>query len=128
MKPRQRVKQCANISSISALPSSGELYIVGEFHGREDNSTLGRLGDIRGKPSVEDLAKIKKDSEQLAKSLIVSDMKTVSLPDKISDDLAKVAEELTFMAKKPISEVDGGEPTNRSLPCTPKQPLCAGLV
>jgi hypothetical protein len=26
------------------------------------------------------------------------------LPDRISDDLAKVAEELTFMAKKPISE------------------------
>ena len=31
-------------------------------------------------------------------------MKSVSLPDKISDDLARVAEELTFMAKKPISE------------------------
>jgi hypothetical protein len=48
---------------------AGEWYIVGEFHGREDNSTVGRLGDIRGKPSVEDLAKIKKDAEQLAKSL-----------------------------------------------------------
>ena len=30
--------------------------------------------------------------------------KTVNLPDKIYDDLAKVAEELTFMAKKPISQ------------------------
>ena len=30
--------------------------------------------------------------------------KTVNLPDKIFDDLAKVAEELTFMAKKPISQ------------------------
>ena len=30
--------------------------------------------------------------------------KTVSLPDKIYDDLAKTAEELTFMAKKPISQ------------------------
>ncbi len=29
---------------------------------------------------------------------------TVNLPDKIYDDLAKVAEELTFMAKKPISQ------------------------
>jgi hypothetical protein len=31
-------------------------------------------------------------------------MKTVSLPDKISDDLDKTAEELSFMAKKPISQ------------------------
>jgi hypothetical protein len=31
-------------------------------------------------------------------------MKTVILPDKIDDDLAKAAEELTFMAKKPISK------------------------
>jgi hypothetical protein len=28
----------------------------------------------------------------------------VNLPEKIHDDLAKVAEELTFMAKKPISQ------------------------
>ncbi len=31
-------------------------------------------------------------------------MKTVYLPDKISDDLAKTAEELSLMAKKPISQ------------------------
>jgi hypothetical protein len=31
-------------------------------------------------------------------------MKTVSLPDKISDDLDKTAEELSFMSKKPISQ------------------------
>jgi hypothetical protein len=31
-------------------------------------------------------------------------MKTVNLPYKISDDLAKTAEELSFMAKKPISQ------------------------
>ena len=31
-------------------------------------------------------------------------MKTVNLPDKIHEDLAKVSEELTFMAKKPISQ------------------------
>jgi flavodoxin len=47
----------------------GEWYIPGEFHGREDLSTLGRLGDIRGKPTIEDLAKIKKDAQQIAKSL-----------------------------------------------------------
>ncbi len=31
-------------------------------------------------------------------------MKTLNLPDKINDDLAKAAEELSFMAKKPISK------------------------
>lgn len=31
-------------------------------------------------------------------------MKTIILPDRIDDDLAKAAEELTFMAKKPISK------------------------
>ena len=30
--------------------------------------------------------------------------KTLNLPDKIYDDLAKTAEELTLMAKKPISQ------------------------
>ena len=37
----------------------GEWYVLREFHGREDLSTQGRLGDIRGKPMVEELAKIK---------------------------------------------------------------------
>lgn len=31
-------------------------------------------------------------------------MKTLYLPEKISDELAKTAEELTLMAKKPISQ------------------------
>ena len=47
----------------------GEWYVVGEFHGREDMSTLGKLGDIRGKPTLDDLAKIKKDAQQIARSL-----------------------------------------------------------
>jgi hypothetical protein len=45
-----------------------EWYVVSEFHGREDMSTLGRLGDIRGKPTIEDLAKIRKKTEQLGKA------------------------------------------------------------
>jgi flavodoxin len=45
-----------------------EWYVIGEFHGREDMSTLGRLGDIRGKPTKEDLAKIRKKTEQLGKA------------------------------------------------------------
>jgi flavodoxin len=47
----------------------GEWYIIGEFHGRDDMSTQGRLGDIRGKPTADELAKIKKNAEQIAKSL-----------------------------------------------------------
>jgi flavodoxin len=48
---------------------AGEWYIVGEFHGRLDMSTLGRLGDIRGRPNVEELAKLKKDAEHIAINL-----------------------------------------------------------
>jgi flavodoxin len=47
----------------------GEWYIISEFHGREDMSTLGKLGDIRCKPTVDELEKIKKDAQQIAKSL-----------------------------------------------------------
>ena len=47
----------------------GEWYIIGEFHGREDMSTLGRLGNIRGKPTVDELEKIKKEVQQIAKTL-----------------------------------------------------------
>jgi flavodoxin len=45
-----------------------EWYIPSEFHGREDLNTKGKLGDIRGKPTTEELAKIKKKTEQLAKA------------------------------------------------------------
>ncbi|MDD3792388.1 MAG: flavodoxin domain-containing protein [Candidatus Bathyarchaeota archaeon] len=48
---------------------AGEWYIIGEFHGRLDLSTLGRLGDIRGKPTSKDLDKIKMDTIQIAKNL-----------------------------------------------------------
>lgn len=47
----------------------GEWYIIGEFHGREELSIKGRLGDIRGKPTSEELEKIKKDTEQIASRL-----------------------------------------------------------
>jgi flavodoxin len=47
----------------------GEWYVPSEFHGREDLSTQGRLGDIRGKPTAEELAKIKLDAQQVAKNL-----------------------------------------------------------
>jgi hypothetical protein len=44
-----------------------EWYVLSEFHGSLANSTQGRMGDIRGKPTEEDLLKIKEDTERLAK-------------------------------------------------------------
>jgi hypothetical protein len=34
-----------------------EWYILGEFHGSIERSTKGRMGDIRGKPTKEELKK-----------------------------------------------------------------------
>ena len=44
----------------------GEWYVLSEFHGSIENSTLGRMGDIRGKPTETDHIIIQKiaDSEQ----------------------------------------------------------------
>jgi multimeric flavodoxin WrbA len=44
----------------------GEWYIVGEFHGWDEGSTKGRLGDIRGRPNTEDLGKLRADAIQLS--------------------------------------------------------------
>jgi flavorubredoxin len=46
-------------------------YTVGEFHGREDLSTMGKLGDIRGRPSPEDLAEVENAVSGLVRSLRV---------------------------------------------------------
>jgi hypothetical protein len=40
-------------------------YIVGEYHGWEEGSTRGRLGDIRGRPNEDDLHKVKEDTIRL---------------------------------------------------------------
>jgi multimeric flavodoxin WrbA len=47
-----------------------EWYILSEFHGSLENSTKGRMGDIRGKPTAEELRKIKKDAEAIAAQLV----------------------------------------------------------
>jgi len=47
----------------------GEWYVVGEFHGSEEKSTQGRLGDIRGRPNAEDLEKVRQDAAQLVRSI-----------------------------------------------------------
>jgi len=47
-----------------------EWYVLSEFHGNLENSTKGRMGDIRGKPTEQDLAKIRKDAEAVAAKLM----------------------------------------------------------
>ena len=46
-----------------------EWYILSEYHGSEERSTKGRMGDIRGKPTEEDLQKIRMDAKKLASTL-----------------------------------------------------------
>lgn len=46
-----------------------EWYVVGEFHGWEEASTKGRLGDIRDRPNEEDLRKVKQDATQLVNAM-----------------------------------------------------------
>jgi flavorubredoxin len=46
-----------------------EWYILSEFHGSLENSTKGKMGDIRGKPTSEDLQKIKEDAKRVASML-----------------------------------------------------------
>lgn len=45
-------------------------YIVGEFHGREELSTKGRLGDIRGRPNRQDLDEVESNVTKLIKSIL----------------------------------------------------------
>lgn len=42
-----------------------EWYVVGQYHGSEEANTLGRLGDIRGRPNEEDLCRVREDAAQL---------------------------------------------------------------
>ena len=46
-----------------------EWYVLSEFVGNEERSTKGRMGDIRGKPTKEELQKIRMDAEKLASKL-----------------------------------------------------------
>jgi hypothetical protein len=44
-------------------------YILGEFHGSYDRSTKGKMGNIRGKPTEEELKKISVDATKLVSRL-----------------------------------------------------------
>ena len=48
----------------------GEWYVLGEFHGSEQASTQGRMGDIRGLPNEKDLSKVKQDAKQIVKTIV----------------------------------------------------------
>jgi hypothetical protein len=48
---------------------TAEWYIVGEFHGRNEFSTKGKLGDIRGRPNERDLSKVENDVCELVRKL-----------------------------------------------------------
>ncbi|MFI4963476.1 MAG: flavodoxin family protein, partial [Legionellales bacterium] len=46
-----------------------EWYILSEFHGSEENNTLGRMGNIKGLPSKQDLERIQSQARTLASCL-----------------------------------------------------------
>jgi hypothetical protein len=46
-----------------------EWYVLSEFHGSLENSTKGRMGDIRGKPTAIELQKIKENAMQVVSLL-----------------------------------------------------------
>lgn len=47
----------------------GEWYVVGEFHSSKALSVRGFLGDIRGRPNVEDLARVEEKTIKLVTSV-----------------------------------------------------------
>ena len=46
-----------------------EWYVLSEFIGSKERSTKGRMGDIRGKPTKDELQKIRIDAKKLASKL-----------------------------------------------------------
>jgi flavodoxin len=46
-----------------------EWYVLGEFHGSEEFSTTGRMGNIKGLPSEQDLQRIEDQARLLASRL-----------------------------------------------------------
>lgn len=46
-----------------------EWYILSEYHGWKQGNIEGKMGDIRGKPSKEDLLKIKKDAANITRQI-----------------------------------------------------------
>ena len=55
------------------IPVLDEWYVVGEYHGNEEASTRGCLGDIRGRPNEEDLRQLREKAASLVRRLPRSD-------------------------------------------------------
>jgi len=53
------IKYMAQFFKHIGFEVAGEWYVVGEFHGNEERSTKGRLGDIRGRPNQADLEEVR---------------------------------------------------------------------
>ena len=45
------------------------IYVVGEFHGNKEFSTLGRLGDITGRPNEKDIQDVSNRVEEILDTL-----------------------------------------------------------
>jgi flavorubredoxin len=59
-----------------------ELYVLSEFHGSEENSTRGRMGNIKGLPSAEDLEKVRVKVRELCEGLAGKTPEASLQPDK----------------------------------------------
>ncbi len=55
---------------------AGEWYVVGEFHNGNELNTMGRLGDIRGRPNEEDLAGVRSEVSRLVRAISVRSTRT----------------------------------------------------
>jgi multimeric flavodoxin WrbA len=62
------VKYMAQFFKHVGFEIAGEWYVVGEFHGYEERSTNGKLGDIRGRPNQHDLEEVRKKVVTLVSS------------------------------------------------------------
>jgi len=65
-----------------------EWYVLGEFHGSEERSTKGRMGDIRGRPNEEDLRKIRQNVAHLLRSMDDPELQAIADYRRLSDRIA----------------------------------------
>ena len=62
------IKYMAQFFKHIGFEVAGEWYVIGEFHGNEERSTKGKLGDIRGRPNRADLEEIRTKVTTLLRS------------------------------------------------------------
>ena len=62
------IKYMAQFFKHIGFEVAGEWYVIGEFHGNEERSTKGKLGDIRGRPNRADLEEVRTKVTALLRS------------------------------------------------------------